>query len=110
MACGAVAAERRQRRLYSIIGGRLVLFSLIKEGGFIAMNLHQPDSNEALQTKNRSRNVAPHMGGRSRCVDGCKGNCDLFKATFRGREMLYPSLSVKSRPAPTRTIRSIIPT
>jgi glutamate synthase domain-containing protein 2 len=55
------------------------------------MNLHQPNSNEALQTKNRSRNVAPQSGLCSRCVDGCKGNCDLFNATFRGRELLYPS-------------------
>jgi len=23
-------------------------------------------------------------------MDGCTGNCDLFKATFRGRELLYP--------------------
>ena len=55
------------------------------------MNLHQPNANEALQTKNRSRNVAPQSGICSRCVDGCKGNCDLFNATFRGRELLYPS-------------------
>ena len=55
------------------------------------MNLHQPNANEALQTKNRSRNVAPQSGICSRCLDGCKGNCDLFKATFRGRELLYPS-------------------
>ncbi|MCB2186765.1 MAG: FMN-binding glutamate synthase family protein [Deltaproteobacteria bacterium] len=55
------------------------------------MNLHQPNANEALQTKNRSRNVAPQSGICSRCVDGCKGNCDLFNATFRSRELLYPS-------------------
>lgn len=55
------------------------------------MNLNQPNANEALQTKNRSRNVAPQSGICSRCVDGCKGNCDLFKATFRSRELLYPS-------------------
>ena len=54
------------------------------------MNLHQPNANEALQTKNRSRNVAPQSGICSRCIDGCKGNCDLFRATFRGRELLYP--------------------
>lgn len=54
------------------------------------MNLHQPNANEALQTKNRSRNVAPQSGICSRCVDGCKGNCDLWNATFRGRELLYP--------------------
>ncbi|MDM8550421.1 FMN-binding glutamate synthase family protein [Desulfobacterales bacterium HSG2] len=55
------------------------------------MNLHRPNANEALQTKNRSRSVAPQSGICSRCLDGCKGNCDLFKSTFRGRELLYPS-------------------
>jgi len=54
------------------------------------MNLSRPNSNEALQTNNRSRNVAPSSGLCSRCVDGCRGNCDLFNATFRGRELLYP--------------------
>jgi glutamate synthase domain-containing protein 2 len=23
-------------------------------------------------------------------VDGCRGNCEIFQATFRGREVLYP--------------------
>lgn len=54
------------------------------------MNLHKPNANDALETKNRSRDVAPQSGICSRCMDGCKGNCDLFKATFRGRELLYP--------------------
>jgi glutamate synthase domain-containing protein 2 len=54
------------------------------------VNLQRPNSNEALQTKNRSRDVAPQSGICSRCVDGCKGNCDMFNATFRGRELLYP--------------------
>lgn len=54
------------------------------------MNLRRPNSNEALGTVNRSRNVAPMSGICTRCMDGCKGNCDLFKATFRGRELLYP--------------------
>ena len=55
------------------------------------MNLHRPNANDALQTKNRSRNVVPQSGICSRCVDGCKGNCDLFNAAFRSREMLYPA-------------------
>jgi glutamate synthase domain-containing protein 2 len=55
------------------------------------MNLHQANANEALQTKNRSRSVVPQSGICSRCLDGCKGNCDLWNATFRGRELLYPS-------------------
>lgn len=54
------------------------------------MNLRRPNSNEALGTVNRSRNVVPMSGLCTRCTDDCKGNCDLFKATFRGRELLYP--------------------
>ncbi|MFP4429565.1 MAG: glutamate synthase-related protein [Desulfovermiculus sp.] len=54
------------------------------------MNLHRPNANEALQTKNRSKDVTPQSGICSRCVDGCRGNCDLFNATFRSRELLYP--------------------
>ena len=54
------------------------------------MNLQRPNANEALQTNNRSRSVAPQSGICSRCVDGCKGNCDMFQSTFRGRELLYP--------------------
>jgi glutamate synthase domain-containing protein 2 len=26
----------------------------------------------------------------SRCTDTCTGNCEVFKATFRGRELIYP--------------------
>jgi glutamate synthase domain-containing protein 2 len=26
----------------------------------------------------------------TRCVDGCTGNCEVFKSTFRGRELIYP--------------------
>ncbi|MDO8941942.1 MAG: hypothetical protein Q7U75_02095 [Desulfobacterales bacterium] len=54
------------------------------------MNLHRPNANDALQTSNRSRNVVPQSGICSRCIDGCRGNCDMFRATFRGREVLYP--------------------
>jgi glutamate synthase domain-containing protein 2 len=55
------------------------------------MNFKRPNANEAVQTANRSRNVAPSSGICTRCIDGCRGNCDVFKATFRGREVLYPS-------------------
>ncbi len=54
------------------------------------MNLHRPNGNDALQTRNRSRDITPQSGICSRCLDGCKGNCDMFQATFRGRELLYP--------------------
>jgi glutamate synthase domain-containing protein 2 len=54
------------------------------------MNLQKPNANEAVLTVNRSRDVAPQSGICSRCLDGCKGGCDLFTSTFRGRELLYP--------------------
>jgi glutamate synthase domain-containing protein 2 len=55
------------------------------------MNLQRPNANDATQTTNRSRDVAPVSGICTRCVDGCRGNCEIFKASFRGREVIYPS-------------------
>lgn len=54
------------------------------------MNLQRPNANDATQTSNRSRNVVPASGLCTRCMDGCRGNCEVFKASFRGREVLYP--------------------
>ncbi|MEW6381961.1 MAG: FMN-binding glutamate synthase family protein [bacterium] len=54
------------------------------------MNLQQPNSNDATRTFNRSKSVVPGSGLCSRCVDGCRGNCEVFKASFRGREVIYP--------------------
>ena len=54
------------------------------------MNLQRPNANDALGTFNRSKNVVPGSGICSRCIDGCRGNCDVFKATFRSREVIYP--------------------
>ena len=54
------------------------------------MNLRRPNANEATRTANRSRDVVPSSGLCTRCIDGCRGNCEVFKATFRGRELIYP--------------------
>jgi len=54
------------------------------------MSLLQPNANEATQTSNRSRSVSPVSGICTRCIDGCRGNCEVFKASFRGREVIYP--------------------
>jgi len=54
------------------------------------MNLQRPNANDATRTANRSRSVVPMSGLCSRCIDGCTGNCEVFKATFRGRELIYP--------------------
>ena len=54
------------------------------------MNLRRPNANDATRTANRSRNVVPMSGLCSRCIDGCTGNCEVFKASFRSRELIYP--------------------
>ncbi len=54
------------------------------------MNLISPNASETSQTSNRSREVVPSSGICTRCIDGCRGNCEIFKASFRGREVLYP--------------------
>ena len=54
------------------------------------MNLRRPNSNEATRSANRSRDVAPSSGICTRCLDGCRGNCEVFRASFRGRELIYP--------------------
>ncbi len=53
-------------------------------------NLQRPNANDATRTTNRSRHVTPQSGICSRCVDGCVGNCEIFQATMRGRDVLYP--------------------
>ena len=54
------------------------------------MNFRRPNADEATGTFNRSRNVVPMSGICSRCVDGCKGGCEIWLSSFRGREVLYP--------------------
>jgi len=54
------------------------------------MTLRRPNANEATGTANRSRDVSPSSGICTRCVDGCRGNCEVFQASFRGREVIYP--------------------
>ncbi|MCK4248936.1 MAG: FMN-binding glutamate synthase family protein, partial [Candidatus Omnitrophica bacterium] len=54
------------------------------------MNLQRPNASEINETRNRSRDVAPGSGICTRCLEDCNGNCELFKASFRGREVIYP--------------------
>lgn len=54
------------------------------------MNLCKPNANDATSTFNRSKSVVPMSGICSRCIDGCRGNCEIFRTTFRGREVIYP--------------------
>jgi glutamate synthase domain-containing protein 2 len=59
-------------------------------GGIVVGNLRRPNANEATGTFNRSRDVVPVSGICSRCIDGCTGGCEIWLASFRGREVLYP--------------------
>jgi len=54
------------------------------------VNLQVPRGNDATRTANRSRNVSPSSGLCSRCLDTCAGNCEVFRASLRGRELIYP--------------------
>ena len=54
------------------------------------MNLRAPGGNDATRTFNRSKNVVPCSGLCSRCLEACRGNCEVFKSSFRGREVIYP--------------------
>lgn len=54
------------------------------------MNLRVPNANGATGTANRSKDVAPMSGLCTTCLDGCKGGCETFVASYRGNEVLYP--------------------
>jgi glutamate synthase domain-containing protein 2 len=54
------------------------------------MNLRRPNASTATDTFNRSRNVVPCSGICVECLDGCKGGCEMWLASFRGREVIYP--------------------
>jgi glutamate synthase domain-containing protein 2 len=54
------------------------------------MNLKQPNASSATGTFNRSRTVVPMSGLCADCLDGCKGGCEVWLASFRGREVIYP--------------------
>jgi len=63
---------------------------MAKTGEIKQMNLRRPNADESTGTFNRSKNVAPMSGICSRCIDGCKGGCEIWLSSFRGREVLYP--------------------
>ncbi len=54
------------------------------------MNLRRPNASAATGTFNRSRTVVPMSGICTDCLDGCKGGCEIWLASFRGREVIYP--------------------
>ena len=53
-------------------------------------NLRRPNASSATRTYNRFRSVVPMSGLCSNCLDGCRGGCEVWLSSFRGREVLYP--------------------
>jgi len=53
-------------------------------------NLRRPNANEARETFNRSKNVVSMFKLYTRYVDGCRGGCEVWSASFGGMEVLYP--------------------
>ena len=74
------------------------------------MNLQRPNANDVTQTANRSESVVPGSGLCTRCIDGCRGNCEIFRAAFRGREVIYPGPFGEISAGATRTTPWTTPT
>lgn len=56
------------------------------------MNLRRPNASAATGTFNRSRTVVPMSGICTDCLDGCKGGCEVWLASFRGSRNFRLSL------------------
>jgi len=54
------------------------------------MNLRRPNASSATGTFNRAKNVVPMSGLCVDCIDGCRGGCEVWLSSFRGREVIYP--------------------
>ena len=54
------------------------------------MNLRRPNASSATGTFNRAKNVVPMSGLCVDCLDGCRGGCEVWLSSFRGREVIYP--------------------
>ncbi len=54
------------------------------------MTFSRINSSSATKTRNRVQDVCPISGICSVCLDGCAGNCEIWKSSLRGREVIYP--------------------
>jgi len=54
------------------------------------MGFQTPNANDATSSRNRSKDVAPSSGICTVCREDCAGQCEIFRASFRGREVIYP--------------------
>jgi len=52
------------------------------------VNVQRANANDSGLPASRSRGEVPPIGLCNRCIDGCEGNCDVFRATFRGPEVI----------------------
>lgn len=52
------------------------------------MSLPHANASDAAQTAGRPRVIVPVPRTCTPCADGCRASCDVFTASFRGREVL----------------------
>ncbi len=57
------------------------------------MSLSRVNASAVTGTRNRVQphDVVPFSGLCTECLDGCMSGCEVWKSSFRGREVLYPS-------------------
>jgi len=57
------------------------------------MSLSRVNASAVTGTRNRvpQQDVVPFSGLCDECLDGCMAGCEVWKSSFRGREVLYPA-------------------
>jgi glutamate synthase domain-containing protein 2 len=57
------------------------------------MSLSRVNASAVTGTRNRvpHTDVVPFSGLCNECLDGCMAGCEVWKSSFRGREVLYPA-------------------
>jgi len=57
------------------------------------MSFSRVNASAVTGTRNRvaAHDVVPFSGLCAECLDGCMNGCEVWKSSFRGREVLYPS-------------------
>ncbi len=57
------------------------------------MSLSRVNASAVTGTRNRvpEKDVVPFSGLCNECLDGCMNGCEVWKSSFRGREVVYPA-------------------
>jgi len=74
------------------------------------MNLQQPNSNEATRSSKPVRECCTMSGICTRCIDGCRGNCEVSGLHSGDRELIYLRTLRRLTAGGDKIIRLTIPT